>query len=67
MSYQTVRNCKTPEEAIAASDYFLGQRAKVVGLMVSGNLNGEWTVMPEFEISQSKDRHRLLQSQGIEE
>lgn len=67
MSYQAVQNCKTAEEAIEASDYFLGQRAKVISLTVHGNLNGEWVVMPEFDAVQSKDRKRLLESQGIEE
>lgn len=67
MPYQIVNDCKTPDEAIAASKYFIGQRAKVVKLAASGNMNGEWVVIPEFEVVQDKGRHRLMEAQGIRE
>jgi len=50
VKYRVIKDCKTREEAIAKSGLHIGQPARIVGLIASGNIDGQWTVMPEFEV-----------------
>lgn len=49
MSYVKVQ-AKTREEAIEKSGLYVGKAAVVTDIKAFGNLKGEWTVHPEFDV-----------------
>lgn len=51
--YQCVK-AKSREEAIKNSKYFIGQKAEVESFQVNGSINGDWTVLPHFKLTEEK-------------
>ena len=54
MKYKIVK-AKSREEAIEKSGLRIGQLARIVNLMVSGNNEGQYTVAPEFELVEEEE------------
>ena len=57
MQYVKVK-ASNREEALEKSGLRLGQAAFISDLMISGNVKGDWTVHPEFELMPEGDNHK---------
>lgn len=53
--YEVVRDCKTAEEAIEKSVFRVGQLARLKSLHVTGDTDGQWTVIPRFEVIEEQE------------
>lgn len=56
--YEVVKNCKTPMEAMEKSGLRVGQPARIKSLHVTGNTDGQWTVIPRFEIVEEQGQEK---------